>query len=495
MATDALKASQGSLYIQRQSGKPVEYIGCVDLDAITDPRGDVTFERCRDANGDYIVVGETQDEPGNVTTSFGALVFANADILDELTRCRFNIYASLIDCGKRGVFANYVRMLILRNARITSEAWANVVMRKASDFTTRTFDVTAWNPVYKVRTVTVRRQTIAETTDLNAIAFCNSELCAGDCGEQLDVFTEGFIGGDAPTGSPTERADVWQTDDKGATWTNTTGGAAHPFVSGEDIKAVGCAALDRSTSRWFAAREIVAGEKLKIAYSDDSGTTWTLVTITESINAEGVADADALFVLDRDHLWVASTEGAVYFSSDAGVTWAEQTGAQTASASESLNAIKFIDTLVGYAAGENGSLIKTTDGGETWEAVTEPSSNHLTALHVFTPFRLIVGTAVGTLYETWNSGDDWESKTYSGQAATDTIEDVEFSNDLTGFMIVNTSAPLGSAHRSLDGGHTWEKLTVPTNAGFNALTVANENLAFIVGNDVGGTGFVAKISG
>ena len=44
--------------------------------------------------------------------------------------------------------------------------------------------------------------------------------------------------------------------------------------------------------------------------------------------------------------------------------WTEQTTPTT----ETLFAVDFVDTVNGYAAGTNGIIIKTTDGGATWTA-------------------------------------------------------------------------------------------------------------------------------
>ena len=62
-------------------------------------------------------------------------------------------------------------------------------------------------------------------------------------------------------------------------------------------------------------------------------------------------------------------------------------------------------------------------------------------------------------------------------------------------MLSDTTAPLGRAYRTINGGNDWRQVTVPTNAGLNALAVIDENLAYAVGNAQGGTGVMIKISG
>ena len=135
-------------------------------------------------------------------------------------------------------------------------------------------------------------------------------------------------------------------------------------------------------------------------------------------------------------------------------------------------------------------------GGTTWTRLTSPtSSDNVTALEAWTKYRAILGSNAGEVYETWDGGATWESKTYTGQLTTDTVRFIMFVNDLVGFMAVNTNAPLGSVHRSKDGGATWEKLTTPTNAGLNSIEAIDENTAYVAGAASGGTGVILKVSG
>ena len=178
------------------------------------------------------------------------------------------------------------------------------------------------------------------------------------------------------------------------------------------------------------------------------------------------------------------------------MTWTLQDSV-TASGGNALNAIAFADADHGYAVGDTGTIIETTDGGgDTWVAIADPSGgDDFTAVEVFTQFRMLVGTSVGGLWQTWDEGENFTEQTYPSKVATDTVQDIQFVNDVVGFMISNTVAPVGRAYRTVNGGNDWQQITVPTNVGLNALAVINENLAYAVGNAQGGTGVVLKISG
>lgn len=495
---DVLNAGQGMLWLQRTPGKVPEVIGCVDLDDIAEPQGDVTLSVCRAARRKFQTVGRSQGAPGAVTTSFTAWVGKAKTILDEIreAKCPIFLYALSLDCGNLNVF-DFVRARIVRNAVITNIGHINLVKRLETGEQAVKIDLSGDPPLGETRVLKATRQSIAETTNLNDIAFCDDAQCAGTCGAQSDAGEVGFTGGDAPAGSPTTKADIWQTDDAGAAWLNTLGGAAHPFAVAEDIMSVTCFDLNASDKRWLVARASAAGKAAEVAYSDDSGATWTLVTVG-AVLTEGANHGGALFSLDMYHVWFATDQGNVYFSEDGGATWTLQDSA-TASGGNVLNAIHFSgDGDHGYAVGETGAIIESTDGGESWSAITPPvgtAAVHFYAVHTFDQRRVIVGNGAGGVWQTWDEGINWTQETYPGYAATSMVRDMRFINESTGFMIVDTQALLGEAYRSIDGGYNWKALSVPTNAGLNAISVVTENLAYVCGNIYAGTSFIAKVTG
>lgn len=489
-----IKSSGGSFWIQRTVGKASTYVPCIDLDAIVEPQGDQTLINCRNKDGVVVAVGASYAPPGAVTTGFKILTFPESDIVDELGRCEFAYYAQMRNCGKAGNFSNWVRTEIGQRARVTSRQIDNVAMRETDEATMRTFAVSSFNPVYRPRMVEVARQAVAETGDLNAIAFCNALQCAGDCGPFIDIGTIGYTGGLAASGSPTTLSDVWGTLNSGSAWTTPGGGASHPFGAGVDIKGMKCIQLDTNTSRIFAVRDQVGGEAFKIAYSDDGGVTWTLVTLG-STNNEGGLFASCIYAPDRDHIWVCTSAGNVYFSSDAGTTYTVQSGAVTAASSKALNAIHFSDYEHGWAGGVTSALIQTSDGGSSWAAVAPPVAMSIRSLYAFSKERVIIGGTTDELYETWDGFvSDTEAKTYSGKSTTGVVAGLAFNNDHVGFMIHNTAAGVGTIFRSVDGGHIWDALTTPSNLGLNDIVALDDNTAFAVGNAKSGTAVILKVA-
>lgn len=490
---EPITSKLNSLFIQVSPDEQPEYFGCADLGDLPEPLGDRTPIYCRDKNGKMQIIGSTQGQPAMGTTSITAKVFADADVLDRLTNCDFTLYAVIANCGKRGIFANYTRVAIANHARLTQRNRQNFVKEEDTALM-RVFDI-SYEGIEDIRAVVAVRQTIAETTNLNDIVFDLDAQCAGDCGAAKANDDDGFIGSSGAAASPPSDADVWLTTDKGTTWANATGGVPSPFAGGDIISMVRFQ-IDKDNWRLLVASGPKAGNA-QVAYSDDEGATWTTVTVG-STAWEGAGAADALFAFDRDHIWFATDHGRVYESTDAGVTWTSEASALTASGARALNAVKFADYLNGYAAGNTDTLIVTNDGGDNWTALTPPTtSDNINALAVLSKDMLLIGSNAGQLWKSLDGGAAWTALTYTGQAATDTVKGFDFvaGSDLVGWMIVNTVAPLGSIHRTVNGGMSWEKVTTPVNGGLNAVFAIDENTAYAVGNVYSGTGVVIRVAG
>jgi len=489
--SDSLNASMGSLFVQFTPGEAPQYAGgCVDVDALTEPRADRTPVICRDTNGNPVSSGSIKGTPGAPTTSITALQFPEQGLLDLIGECDLNLYMGSDPCKKLGVFTSYQRMRILRGAGLTSQSEENIIKREANDATTTKLDFTGRIGVIRTYPLKGTRQAIAETTDLLAVTFCNDPRCAGDCGAAQDVGENGYVGGAAPAGSPSASADTWETEDSGDAWANAGG---HAFPAGVDIRALVCFPIDRDTTRLLAFAEAQAAAPLHCSYSDDGGATWTQVHIGATVN-EGVVKAQAVKCFDRSHIYVATDAGNIYFSDDAALTWTDL-DVLAVSGGNPLNAIDFSDYSNGYAVGDTGTIIQTTNGSDWTDDPTDPSTaDDLRSVEVFSRYRLTVGTNTGELYQSWDAAQNWTAKTYTGQAVTDDIIDLEFANELCGFMLVHPAAGKDYIHKTIDGGHYWEQLDTPTNLGLNDIYVCSCNLAYAVGDAQGGTGVVIKVS-
>jgi photosystem II stability/assembly factor-like uncharacterized protein len=114
----------------------------------------------------------------------------------------------------------------------------------------------------------------------------------------------------------------------------------------------------------------------------------------------------------------------------------------------------FFSTDLGFAVGDNGTIIKTDDGGENWTRVTSSSIEQFFSIHFPT---LNIGYIVGggaTVLKTTDGGDTWESLVCS--QPQDIFKSTYFISSDTGFI---TSA-YGKIFKTTDGGTSWSQISL-----------------------------------
>jgi photosystem II stability/assembly factor-like uncharacterized protein len=482
-------SGEGALWVQRDGPNTIPvYLGCHQLNDVDKPEGDVELIFCPDPSGPnrFETVGSLQGAAGAITSS---VVTDITDEIDELERakCPFTLFVHLSERGRRDVFSNFDRTYVYTNVRITNRGKSNLTARTPEDNarSEQTFDISA-EAELTLKEPSINRQTQADIGNFNDITFCNDEACRTDRDPATSVCQTGFAVTDAQAGSPAGQPNVMVTTN-GGTWAATS---ADPFATSENIIAVECFQLGRDTIRVVVARGTADGAApAEIAYSDDSGATWTTVNVG-STNGEYAPARFSLFALDRNLIIFGSHEGRIYKSADACLTWTliEDQGIH----SGAWNAVRFVDDNVGWAVGASNIVARTIDGGTSWAAVTGPNVGAAAiSLEVLDRNRAWVGYDDGELYYTIDGGTTWTQRSFTGSGVGQ-VKDVKFFNDSLGFLLTDNASPVGAVHWTIDGGFTWSTLTTPTNVGLNSLFICDEWTFFLCGEAQGGTGFIAK---
>lgn len=485
-----LKQSDGGVFIQLEPGKEPLYIGdCVDLDSIPNPRGDRELIQCHNrARDGYTSKGLRKSPPGLITFTLSQLEETTASYLEQVD-CEFTLFVLYRTCGLAGVFNNWDRMSIVGPATFTDDTLTNAVHHVDDNEIMHEWAVSAMPPRVDLRTVGVGRLATSEAQNAYFVSACGLKHCGEDCGELVLPCDEFIFGADAAAGT----ANVDYSLNAGS---SISAAAVDPFGASEDVLTGACFEIGRNVTRWFVTRGTDAGDNLEGAYSDNHGASWTLVNIGTT-NGEYAPFPQSLFVLDAQHAWICTSTGNVFFSSDGCVTWTDQ-NASAASGANALNAICFSDENTGFAVGAADTVIKTTDGGDTWTAATATGLGvALQAVWTFSQNRVLVGSAIiaaGSLVMSYTGGTTWEHKSFTGQA-TEEVQSLHFINAYVGILATQTAGPVGSLHMTADGGHTWKELTVPTNSGINHAVLCTPNAGYAVGQANGGTALVLKING
>jgi photosystem II stability/assembly factor-like uncharacterized protein len=177
-----------------------------------------------------------------------------------------------------------------------------------------------------------------------------------------------------------EASRIYKTTDGGATWTlqftNTNPNAFFDAMAFWDA------------DRGIAVSDAVAG-RLVVIRTDDGGRTWVPVPdadLPAALPGEGyfAASGTNVAVWGRDHVWLgtgAAARARVVRSSDGGRTWQVADTPLAAGAAAGIFSIAFRDATHGIVVGGDYSrereavdnIAVTTDGGATWSLVRGPA--------------------------------------------------------------------------------------------------------------------------
>ena len=206
---------------------------------------------------------------------------------------------------------------------------------------------------------------------------------------------------------------------------------------------------------------VVVGAEGGVAYvSSDQGLSWKEIHIPDfSQNLRGVA------VIDRNH-WVTvgstlSNNGVVVVTRDGGETWKfVDPGVPVA-----FRSVCFIDSLHGWASGTPGTIVSTSDGGDSWQVDQSPLlyGPSLNVVSFASENRGIAAGSNGRLFVTTDGGENWEARP---QRAYSEFMDVAWLNDTTVVLIGDRQQI-----RSTDAGQTWSEILAgarPLGMGFGA---------------------------
>lgn len=150
---------------------------------------------------------------------------------------------------------------------------------------------------------------------------------------------------------------------------------------------------------------------------------------------------------------------------------------QYSGTTKNLNSVHFTDVNTGYAVGDSGTILKTTDGGEQWNSQNSGTIKSLRSVS-FTSSE--AGCAVGesgTILKTNDGGLNWEIRP-SGTSVN--LFSVHFPCADTGYICGSYD---GDILKTSDGGLTWISV-MPNLSGvcsFHSVFFTDANIGYVVG--------------
>jgi photosystem II stability/assembly factor-like uncharacterized protein len=179
--------------------------------------------------------------------------------------------------------------------------------------------------------------------------------------------------------------------------------------------------------------------------SEDWGESWIL-SFPPSIPT--IRDLNAVDFCTGIQGYTVGEQGTILCTSDGGDSWSIQESVT----GQDLNDVQFVSESIGWIMGGDGTILKTENGGTTWNEQNEPvEENFFKASFVNETSGWIISDS--TLIKTLNGGTDWEMVnlpfTYN------TLQAVCFTSLNEGWLLVD-SFPLYFLYHTSDSGITWE---------------------------------------
>lgn len=329
---------------------------------------------------------------------------------------------------------------------------------------------------------------ITQDVSLVAVTSLNGESCAKGCAEADECAF----------------AAVSNIGNEGAPWlyVNQAGGA-HAQWSGIGLTTW----LTEDPTDVFGVKGFImvvnGAESLPLARSQDYGATVAYLSGNTDMSTHNPYAGDSI---SPDKVIVVGADGYVWMSTDYGDTWSTvESGGATAQNLTKVMICRDNPAII-YAIGASNAIIKSSNGGYTWVALTGPSAGDaLTALEVIHENDLLVGNDDGEVWYTTDGGVTWTQQSalpsLPAAASLNAISccacgDVD-KHGVCYAVAEDTGASAHVVYRNAGWGSAqWEVET-----GFSSLTLApedvvccNNNLALVVGGNGTNEGFTGLIA-
>jgi photosystem II stability/assembly factor-like uncharacterized protein len=161
-------------------------------------------------------------------------------------------------------------------------------------------------------------------------------------------------------------------------------------------------------------------------------------------NANNANLNGVFFNADGRNGWAVGDGGRIVHTSDAGESWT----AQISSTGFNLNGVWFTSATTGWAVGAGGTVINTTDGGAHWARLTNvgASENLMDVCFATDSMGWAVG-ANGAVVRTRNAGASWQLV----HPTAFTLQSVSFPDTANGWAVGDNGVIVGTHN----GGASW----------------------------------------
>ena len=138
--------------------------------------------------------------------------------------------------------------------------------------------------------------------------------------------------------------------------------------------------------------------------------------------------------------------------------------------------VEFVNETTGIAVTDGGAIVKSTDAGTTWTAVTPVTAENLTDICWVDENNVFVGGNNGTLLVSTDGGDTWMNK-YMGMSLN--VRKIAFTSASKGFAVGNST----EIYKTMDGGDSWESTGYDNTANIGSVFFLDADKGWVVGDN------------
>ena len=175
----------------------------------------------------------------------------------------------------------------------------------------------------------------------------------------------------------------------------------------------------------------------------NGGTTWSSTFYTGNLRSGALSD--------DGHAVVSNLTGGIKIGNNYGASFTEanpQAGIST------FRRVRMLNNTQGWVGGDEGKILKTSNGGETWQLqTTAPYYDYIADMAVLSASKVLVCTEGGQIISTSNGGTTFTTQTLD---ANGPIKAIHFPSSTVGYACGNT----GKLWKTTNGGTSFSAIPI-----------------------------------
>jgi photosystem II stability/assembly factor-like uncharacterized protein len=225
---------------------------------------------------------------------------------------------------------------------------------------------------------------------------------------------------------------IFRTTDGGENWADITLQSpawlyAACFVDAQNCWAAGLRASNITiSSGWTGTSISIDNPVYTLWNSTNGGVDWTQKNLNYSGRIYGID------FINKNVGWAVGEQGLILRTQDGGTSW------NMIKTVHNLYAVHFINGTSGFAVGDNGTMLMSSNEGNTWKLLSGSGTRNSLYSVIF--FDKNIGLAVGsggTIMHTTTGGELWSDYYISLNSSSTSWTSICFPDTSTGYLLGN----------------------------------------------------------